>query len=201
MGKRIAFIISLTILLFASCNLSSIFGGSAILVNNSDSEVTATIDETAVTIAPRDESQMISINKDNIRNNRITVSLDGIYYEETAREYNVADRISLNPDCGWINIRNSTGNTLNELSVRGSYPRITQSFDDSQIITDSQPNGNFFVLVSDFSSGNPVLSFTADNTPLSLEIDLSSLDAEEGKTVQAEITAADGTFTISGASF
>ncbi len=201
MGKRIAFIISLSILLLASCNLSSIFGGSVILVNNSDSEVTATIDATDVAIAARDESQMISINKDNIRNNRITVSLDGIYYEETTREYNVADRISLNPDCGWINIRNSTGNTLNELSVRGSYPRITQSFDDSQIITDSQPNGNFFVLVSDFSSGNPVLSFTADNTPVSLEIDLSALNAEEGKTVQAEITAADGTFTIAEASF
>lgn len=188
----------ISLIFLSACNFSSIFGGSVKLINNSDGEVIATMEgNESITIPAGEESQMISVDKDMIHNNRITVNLKGIYYEENTREYNVADRISLNPDCGWIEITNNTDLPLTELSARnGGSVHSSQDFEASSIAS-IEPGASFYMLITDFSSSLS-LSFMANGEQHDADIRFSEINAKAGKTAKAAITVSeDGTFMLS----
>ena len=184
------------------CDLSSVFGGSAAFVNNSDAEVAVTmpVNGYCETIAARSTGSPVSISPDEIENGNITLELEGIYYYSSEREYAVrSQEITLDPDCAWLKIINSTGSSLSAISLSGagadSYPRAEQDFQAQEAQSAAENAAIYIPMPESEGDGKRIsLSFSADGTGHTAVI--TGLTLQHGTTKELQLVRKDGDYSL-----
>ena len=167
MVRKAALAIVLFVMILSGCDLSTALGGSTTLKNNSDSEVTAVIkgsENAPITIPPRSGSGLVSIGRENLTNGNISIELDGLFYSEKERNYRFSDSITLNPDCLWLAVENTSGTKIENLEVdemlAENQPR--QAIDiDSPFIKEIPDGGTFYIMLNSTTPFS--LSFSASS--------------------------------------
>ena len=176
------------IFLFPSCDLSGILGiRSVAFTNNSDAPVTITLGDSEFTIDAESTSPSIVPDEKAINDGEITVTLEGIYYYETSRSYSLGQNvITLNPDCYWLRLKNSTDEVIKDFSIplsynENSYPRATQDF-AAEKVEQIAPEAEIYFPMIEQPGDNFSAQFTVGDAESTSSAGAQGITLEIGKT-------------------